>query len=111
MLPLNDSSIDYVIQKNQKDLPQILEKILSNIIDKTIDIDLARDAISIENLREYTEKENSLLYSNPEIAKEWNYEKNGNLKPEHFFANSSKKVWWKCQKGHEWLATMNSRNQ
>ena len=69
LLPLNDSSIDYVIQKNQKDLPQILEKILSNIIDKTIDIDLARDAISIENLREYTEKENSLLYSNPEIAK------------------------------------------
>ena len=111
LLPLNDSSIDYVIQKNQKDLPQILEKILSNIIDKPIDIDLARDAISIENLREYTEKENSLLYSNPEIAKEWNYEKNGNLKPEHFFANSSKKVWWKCQKGHEWLATMNSRNQ
>ena len=62
-------------------------------------------------MREYTEKENSLLYSNPEIAKEWNYEKNGNLRPEHFLANSSKKVWWKCQKGHEWQATMNSRNQ
>ena len=109
--PLNDSSIDYVIQKNQKDLPQILEEVLGEIIGKNIDIDLKRDSIAIENLREYTEKDNSLLFSNPEIANEWNYEKNGNLKPEYFAANSGKKVWWKCSKGHEWQATMNSRNQ
>ncbi len=57
MPPLNDSSIDYVIQKNQKDLPQILEEILGEIIDKNIDVDLERDSIAIENLREYTEKE------------------------------------------------------
>ncbi|MEE0839988.1 MAG: zinc-ribbon domain-containing protein, partial [Acutalibacteraceae bacterium] len=67
-------------------------------------------AIAIENLREFTEKGNSLLFSNPEIAKEWNYEKNGKLKPEHFSANSNKKVWWKCQKGHEWQARISSRN-
>ena len=47
---------------------------------------------------------------NPEIAKEWNYQKNGSLKPEYIFANSSKKVWWKCSKGHEWQATISSRN-
>ena len=50
------------------------------------------------------------MFSNPEIAKEWNYEKNGNLKPEHFAANSHKKVWWKCSKGHEWQATIKDRN-
>ena len=108
---LNDSSIDYIIQKNQKDLPQILEAVLGEITGTNIDIDLKRDSIDIENLREYTEKDNSLLFSNPEIANEWNYEKNGNLKPEYFAANSGKKVWWKCSKGHEWQATMNSRNQ
>ena len=108
---LNDSSIDYVIQKNHKDFSETLVKVLSDIIGKPIHIDLAKDAVAIENLREYTEKENSLLYSNPEIAKEWNYEKNGNLRPEYFAAKSVKKVWWKCSKGHEWQATMNSRNQ
>ncbi|MBP1546344.1 MAG: hypothetical protein J6A37_07080 [Oscillospiraceae bacterium] len=108
--PLNDSSIDYMIQKNHKDLPQIFEEILNVIIGKNIDVDLKRDSIAIENLREYTEKVNSFLFSNPEIANEWNYEKNGNLKPEYFAANSGKKVWWKCSKGHEWQATMNSRN-
>ena len=108
---LNDSSIDYVVQKNQKDLSAVLGEILSKIIETNIDIDLERDAIDIENLREYTEKESSILFSNPEVAKEWNYERNGNLKPEHFTANSNKKVWWKCSKGHEWQATIINRNK
>ena len=108
---LNDSSIDYIVQENQKNLPQVLEKILSEIIGSSIDVDLERDSIEIENLREHTEKENSILFSNPTLTSEWNYEKNGNLKPEHFFANSGKKVWWKCQKGHEWQASIINRNK
>ena len=108
---LNDSSIDYIVQENQVDLSKTLEEILSKIIGTNIDIDIKRDLIAIENLREYTEKENSLLFSNPEIAKEWNYEKNGNLKPEHFASNSNKKVWWKCNKGHEWQAKIDSRTR
>ncbi len=53
---------------------------------------------------------NDLQTANPTLAKEWNYEKNGNLKPEDFKANSRKKVWWKCNKGHEWQATIDHRN-
>jgi len=111
LLSLNDSSIDYIIDKNQKDLEEALQKVLSEIIGINVDINLKRDAIEIENLREYSEKANSLLLTNLDLAKEWNYEKNGNLRPEHFFANSNKKVWWKCSKGHEWQATISSRNK
>ena len=107
---LNDSSVDYVVQRNQEDLSDILKKLLSEITETVIDVDLKRDSIAIENLREYAEKETSFLFSNPEVAREWNYEKNGNLKPEHFAANSHKKVWWKCKKGHEWQATIKDRN-
>ena len=108
---LNDSSIDYVVRKDQKDLPKILEEVLSEITRTSVDVNLERDTIAIDNLREYTEKANSLLFSNPQVAKEWNYEKNGNLKPEHFAANSNKKVWWKCEKGHEWQAAIYHRNK
>ncbi len=108
--PLNNSSKDYIVQKGQKDLPKILKEILSEIIGSSVDVNLERDAIFIENLREYTEKENSLLFSNLELAKEWNSEKNGNLKPEHVTTNSGKKVWWKCDNGHEWQAAIYSRN-
>ena len=109
--PLNDSSVDYVIQKDQKDLSRILEMLLFEVCGIKVDVDLKRDIIAIENLREHTEKANSILRSNPEIACEWNYEKNGNLQPEYFLANSHKGVWWKCSKGHEWQATIDSRSR
>ncbi len=109
--PLKEGSIDYIVQKDQKNLSKVLEKILSEIIGANIIVDLKSDTIAIENLREFTEKERSVLLSNPEIAQEWNYERNGSLKPEHFAPNSNKKVWWKCGSGHEWQATIVNRNK
>ncbi len=109
--PLNDCSIDYVVQRNREDLSKTLKLLLSEITETIVDVDLKKDNIAIENLREYTEKEISLLFFNPERAKEWNFERNGDLKPEHFAANSNKKVWWKCSQGHEWQATISDRNR
>ena len=54
---------------------------------------------------------NDLATINPKLASEWNYEQNDDLNPENFTANSSKKTWWKCDKGHEWKATIASRNK
>ena len=108
--PLNDTSMDYIIRDSQNDLSKVLKKILDEITELDVDINLERDLIDIESLREHSEKKCSLLFSNPNLAKEWNFEKNGNLKPENFFANSGKKVWWKCAKGHEWQATLAHRN-
>ena len=108
---LNDNSIDYLVQENQKDLEKTLREVLGVIIGFDIDVDLVRDSIEIDNLRVYTEKSNSIIFSKPEIAKEWNYEKNGNLKPEHVTANSTKNVWWKCVQGHEWQSRILDRNR
>ena len=91
-------------------MTDVIKEILGAIIGTDVDIDIDRDLISIENLRERSEKENSILLVNPEIAKEWNYERNGNLQPDHFTANSGRKVWWKCQNEHEWKATIDQRN-
>ncbi|MBQ9756227.1 MAG: zinc-ribbon domain-containing protein, partial [Clostridia bacterium] len=54
---------------------------------------------------------NDLSTLNPVLAKEWNHERNGVLKPENVLPNSDKKVWWKCDKGHEWQATISNRNK
>lgn len=107
---LNDSSIDYIVEKNQKDLAEVIQKVLGKIIGINVDIDLKRDAIKIENLREYTEKEKSILFVNPKLAKEWNYVRNGSLRPEYLLSNSNKKVWWKCKSGHEWESKIANRN-
>ena len=109
--PLNNGSIDHIIQRNQMDLPKAIEQILFEIIGFQIDIDIKRDYIAIENLRVHIEKENSLWRTHPQIAKEWNYEKNGDLKPTDFTSSSGRKVWWRCNKGHEWQASIANRSR
>lgn len=53
--------------------------------------------------------DDSLAYNFPEIAKEWDYEKN-KVKPEEVYSNSNKKYWWKCKKcGRSWEAVVSSR--
>ena len=52
---------------------------------------------------------NDLASQLPEMAAQWNYEKNGPLIPERIHAQSNKKVWWKCDKGHEWNVSLTSR--
>lgn len=55
---------------------------------------------------------NDLQTVNPNLAEEWNYEKNLGLKPSEFLPNSGKTVWWKCKScGHEWQREIRRRNQ
>lgn len=53
---------------------------------------------------------NDLASCYPEIAKEWNYDKNDELKPDEVLTQSNKKVWWKCNNcGNEWETTISNR--
>ena len=52
---------------------------------------------------------NDLATTHPDIAAEWDYERNGELKPTDVVAGSSKRVWWRCPEGHEWQAIIYRR--
>ena len=54
---------------------------------------------------------NDLATHYPQLVKEWNYEKNGDLDPSHVVFGSMKKVWWRCTKGHEWASIIDSRRR
>ena len=56
-------------------------------------------------------KNNSLATLRPDLAEEWNWEKNGELTPSDVTCGSNKKVWWMCKYGHEWMASINNRNR
>ena len=77
-------------------------------IHSAVIVDLERDA---NEIREYLSPiKNSLANQRPDLVKEWNYERNGNLLPEMFGINSNDKVWWKCSTcGHEWQTTIIQR--
>lgn len=53
---------------------------------------------------------NNLQKIHPELAKEWDYDKNIDLLPTQVAQSSNKKVWWKCSKcGYSWEAKINNR--
>ena len=47
--------------------------------------------------------------THPKIAREWNRERNGDLKPTDVIASSNKRVWWKCEEGHVWYGLVVNR--
>ena len=52
---------------------------------------------------------NDLATRRPDVAAEWNYEKNNGLLPSEVSFGSDKSVWWKCSRGHEWRTSVNNR--
>ena len=54
---------------------------------------------------------NDLASVDPNLARQWHPSKNGYLTPFHVTSGSGRKVWWLCEKGHEWLTTVASRSQ
>jgi len=55
--------------------------------------------------------ENCLQHFNPELSSEWLHSKNGRLTPADVTPGSNRKVWWICQEGHEWEASVSNRNR
>lgn len=48
--------------------------------------------------------DNDLLTLFPDIAAEWDTERNGNLTPDRVTPYSNRKAWWRCSRGHAWEA-------
>ena len=55
-------------------------------------------------------EENCLHTLDPSLAKEWHPTKNSSLTPRDVVPSSHKKVWWRCDKGHEWQAIIDNRH-
>ena len=59
----------------------------------------------------YPSDNNNLQIKAPHLAQEWHPTKNGDLTPSMVSPYSMKKVWWKCERGHEWQASVSNRFQ
>ena len=88
---------------------EILKKCGKEEYINQLDIDIERDRNQIYALYIQSEKENSIVARIPEVAKQWDYEKNGDIKPEYIYCTSHKNFFWKCEKGHSWPAQVNTR--
>ena len=115
---LEGNTSEYAIyskpRANDVELTQTIKDIFALVshisqIEFEPDIDIARDRHKIYEQYIQSEKEKSLAVANPVLAKEWHPTKNEALLPKFVSVHSNKKVWWQCEKGHEWEAVINSR--
>lgn len=53
--------------------------------------------------------DNDLEAMRPDIAREWDHEKNHPVKPNKVLPAARRKYFWRCAKGHSWEAAVNSR--
>jgi very-short-patch-repair endonuclease/DNA-directed RNA polymerase subunit RPC12/RpoP len=51
----------------------------------------------------------NLATVSPALAAEWHPTKNGKLTANQVLPSASRKVWWRCAKGHDFNSTINSR--
>ena len=79
-------------------------------LEKPQDVDVNRDRFEIQAY--LGARRTSLKDEYPEIASEWDYERNGGLLPEQFTAHSNDKVFWKCKRcGKSWKARISERTR
>ena len=104
----DDKSSDIVIYCRDSLNATIVK--LGELLGVHIDCCIEKDRSFILSTFYQSVKEQSLLAKNPELAKDWNYEKNGALTPDMFYEFSNEKVWWKCNHGHEWEASISNRS-
>lgn len=55
--------------------------------------------------------ETDILTLHPNLATQWDFDKNGKLDPGSVAPASHTKVWWKCDKGHSWQSAPYSRTR
>ena len=65
----------------------------------------------VSYVRTKIDQKGSLFDVNPELASEWHPTKNEGLTPDMVTAGSNRKVWWLGSCGHEWQASVVSRNK
>jgi hypothetical protein len=110
-----DGCYNILTSGKKSDLSRVLTCILEVLSFKgilpscSVDVDIKRDAVSIMTQISLQELERSLSQAHPEIAKEWDYSKNGNLTPAVVSRGSTLSVYWVCENGHEFIASVASR--
>jgi len=58
-----------------------------------------------------TKVERNLEKNHPLISQQWHPTKNENMRPCHYTKNSSKKVWWICDIGHEYQSKIVDKSE
>ena len=105
-------------QLSKSDMNRLLESVRTIVPDtaeQVLEYQRAPDFINDGDYASYTSYSdrpipaNSLAHRYPEVASQWDYERNAPLTPDDFSYGSSHRAWWLCDNGHSFDAIIGSR--
>lgn len=108
----NYAEIIYLDSNKGKNALDYAIKSLFGLLKITMNVDVNTDNDYIYIMGAYRKKAiaNSLKNTYPNVAKEWDVEKNNGLLPSNFSSGEAYKAWWKCSTcGNVWKASIYSR--
>ena len=105
----NDIYVITVLKNDKASLTDAIKSLSSLIGYPSLDVDVARDEVSILELQNRQYRDNSLFTAKPELLSEWDAEKNAGLDPYSFSIGSRHEVWWKCKNNHSWKQSISHR--
>ncbi len=110
-LSLTPNYIQYYRGDGKEALKKIVKYIANQFNISTSNIDYIEvDKQATEYSKGKINYEESLEFLYPDVAEEWDTEKNGDIKASEIKATSNRRVYWKCKKhGHSWEATISNR--
>lgn len=116
LAPIGDH--DVVVNWRVDSLPEMVKKVLRKLhclgfsTPGTFEY-LTGDRLWAEkeaNRRASAERDRSLAGEHPELADEFDFSGNGDLRPEHLHPGTNKRVQWRCSIcGHDWKASVAAR--
>ena len=120
--PIGSDIADYLIHTEKLYEHKNLEKVICELLKRinfssswlmtaNINVDVEKDKQKIFEYRTAL-KNGSLLEKFPSLCKEWDANRNGDLKPFQFKPGSDVKVWWKCPNcNNNYLASIGHRTR
>lgn len=85
----------------QKAIEQLLKVLAKEYcVHQNFFVDISRDYSSILELYKNEEKEKSIANKYPNLMKEWNYDRNGEVDPLTISYGSKHLIWWRCNICH-----------
>lgn len=103
-IEIKDNIISYYRDKDDINLNKVIILLFNTFLklNNIKKIDVVFDKLKILENYNLAKKENSLMIKFPEIALEWDYDKNEKISPDTISYGSSEEFYWKCKKGHSY---------
>lgn len=99
-----------VCHSQKRNIERAVQYVVALLAGRPVSLDMEADTADIMSNYKMEKEKRSVKALFPELAKQWDFNRNGTLLPENISYGSVRKVWWICPVcGRSFLKSVNTR--